>query len=175
MESLYRLIGLLIAIASFLVYRRQVRTASRLPLPPGPKGLPIVGNILDLPGKGVPEYEHWLRLREQHGPLSSISMFGKTLILVHDKQTAHDLLQKHSKFCSGRPGTEFATKLCGFGRWVVLQQDDEYLHRCRKLMYQHMGSEAAMAESSSVLELEVHRFLYRLLEQPETLVKHLKT
>ncbi|KJZ70820.1 hypothetical protein HIM_09779 [Hirsutella minnesotensis 3608] len=174
MSQLFVLGGFIIAMSGFITYWQNSRKTARSPLPPGPKPLPIVGNIMDLPPQGVPEFEHWLKHKDAYGPISSVSVLGQTLIILHDKQAALDLLQKRSRICSGRPGTEFA-KLCGYGKWVVLQQDDEYLRRCRKLMHQQLGTKSAVAEFSYIQEIEVRRFLFRILNGPETLVKHLKT
>ena len=45
----------------------QRRNAGRPPLPPGPKGLPLVGNINDLPKPGVFESHHWLQHKALYG------------------------------------------------------------------------------------------------------------
>lgn len=37
------------------------------PLPPGPAGKPIVGNISDLPPPGTQDWMHWLKHKEQYG------------------------------------------------------------------------------------------------------------
>lgn len=48
----------------------QSRKGSSLPLPPGPKPKPIVGNLADLPPDGVPEWEHWLKHKDLYGRMS---------------------------------------------------------------------------------------------------------
>lgn len=41
--------------------------APRAPLPPGPKGLPIIGNVgSDLP-RGGRDWEHWLKHKDLYG------------------------------------------------------------------------------------------------------------
>jgi hypothetical protein len=46
-------------------FRRHKK--SSLSLPPGPKGLPFLGNINDLPGSGVLEYHHWAKHKDLYG------------------------------------------------------------------------------------------------------------
>lgn len=43
------------------------RKKSPGPLPPGPVGKPIVGNISDLPPPGTQDWMHWLKHKEQYG------------------------------------------------------------------------------------------------------------
>ena len=45
----------------------QRRNAGRPPLPPGPKGLFLVGSVNDLPKPGVLEYHHWLKHKALYG------------------------------------------------------------------------------------------------------------
>lgn len=87
------------------------RSRSRLPLPPGPKGFPLVGNIADLPPPGVPEWQHWLKHRELYGPLSSVTVMGQTIILIHDKEMAVDLFEKQALKYSSRPSMVFGAEM----------------------------------------------------------------
>ncbi len=43
------------------------RNTGRAPLPPGPRGFPLVGNVNDLPKSGVLEAHHWLKHKELYG------------------------------------------------------------------------------------------------------------
>jgi hypothetical protein len=95
-------IGLTIyALRKLLLNHRQA------PLPPGPKRFPLVGNLTDLPKPGTSEYRHWLHLKDTYGPLLSLTVFGQTLVVIHDKDAALQLLDKQVSIYSGRPRMKF--------------------------------------------------------------------
>ena len=57
---------LLVSVLVLALIRR--RKNSTLPYPPGPKGYPILGNVLDLP-KNIPTCEIFQSLANDHGTL----------------------------------------------------------------------------------------------------------
>jgi hypothetical protein len=103
----------LAAFFALLVARSRHRrhSAHRLPLPPGPKGVPLLGNINDLPPPEALEYKHWLQHKQQYGPISSVTVMGQTIIIIHDKNAAFELMEKRASRHSGRPSMKFAMEL----------------------------------------------------------------
>lgn len=97
----------LLAIALWLCTSNQ----HLAPLPPGPKGLPLIGNINDLPPAGAPDYQHWIKFKELYGPLSCITVLGQTFIIIHDKAIAFELMEKRALKHSGRPKMQLATEM----------------------------------------------------------------
>ena len=75
-------------------------------LPPGPKPLPLVGNLFDLP-KGPP-WLHWDKFRKLYGPISSVTVLGRPLIILNDREVAVDLLEKSAAKYSDRPRLAFS-------------------------------------------------------------------
>jgi hypothetical protein len=67
------MVYVLVALVLFALYlvRKKFSAKARPPLPPGPKKLPLVGNIADLPPNGKPEYLHWLEHRDLYGIVDS--------------------------------------------------------------------------------------------------------
>ncbi|EFZ04142.2 Cytochrome P450 CYP620C3 [Metarhizium robertsii ARSEF 23] len=157
----------------FVYYLSRKRGKSNLP--PGPRGLPIVGNIMHLPPKGMPEYQHWLKFKDIYGSISSVTVLGTTLIIIHDRKAAHDILEKNSLKTSGRPKFYFGSDLCGYGKLLsFLQYNDTFRHH-RKLVHQQLGTKTAIARFRDIQDVESRRFLLRVLDDPLKLTQHIKT
>ncbi|GAB1312809.1 O-methylsterigmatocystin oxidoreductase [Madurella fahalii] len=150
-------------------------TTSELPLPPGPKGLPLVGGIADLPPKGGLEWQHWLKHKDLYGPISSVNVFGQTIILVHDLQVAFELLDKRGAKYSSRPRMVFAGEMCGYNERMPFQPYNKTFRQQRKLAGGVIGTKAAITRFHPVIDLEVRRFLVRTLNKPESVIDHLQT
>lgn len=100
-----------IALSFLIVYliTRCLRARKhKLPLPPGPKGLPILGNLNDLPNRGDREWEHWLKHKDLYGPISSLTVLGQTFVILNDAQIALELLKDRAPKYAGRPHQVFA-------------------------------------------------------------------
>ncbi|KNZ80003.1 Cytochrome P450 2B11 [Termitomyces sp. J132] len=77
-------------------------------LPPGPSRLPLLGNVLQVPGKHLTTY--FRRMVEEYGGLVSLKLAGSTVILVGDLKLAKHLLEKHSAKHSSRPVLPYVRK-----------------------------------------------------------------
>ncbi|KAK4937903.1 hypothetical protein LTR10_021544 [Elasticomyces elasticus] len=51
--------ALIVLVAIRFIWGWSKQTRKGLPLPPGPKGKPLIGNLSDLPPPGVQEWVHW--------------------------------------------------------------------------------------------------------------------
>lgn len=99
-------IGVLIAF--YLLAFIKLKYKKIAPLPPGPRGLPIVGNIRDLPPPNSLEFLHWVKHKEIYGPISSVTVLGQTIVIINDRKMAIELLEKRAAINSGRPMLKFA-------------------------------------------------------------------
>ncbi|KAF5023001.1 hypothetical protein F66182_4959 [Fusarium sp. NRRL 66182] len=143
--------------------------------PPGPKPLPLIGNARDFPPEGVPEYQHWLRHKDLYGPISSVTLLGTRLVIIHDREAAHDLLDKTAIKTSGRPSMTFANKICGYERIVLCQGYTSTFRRYRKMLHQELGTKTSAAQFQNAQEVQVNRQLVRALNEPGRWFEHLKT
>ncbi|EPS36614.1 hypothetical protein H072_9877 [Dactylellina haptotyla CBS 200.50] len=164
------LIGALLIVRQILSSQRK---GSKLPLPPGPKPLPIVGNLSDLPPPGPPEWEHWIKHKDLYGPISSITVLGQTIILIHDLEIAEDLLVKRAQNYSSRPHMFFAAEMCGFGHILTFQDYNDNLKQQRRLAAWQIGSNVSVKKLHPLIDIHSRRFLWRTLSNPDKYTKNL--
>ncbi|VUC35883.1 unnamed protein product [Clonostachys rosea] len=158
-----------------LVLRLLFRRIAGVRLPPAPKPWPLIGNITDLPPRGVPEYQHWLKHKDQLGILSSVRVLGQTILVIHDRDAAAELLEKRSKKTSGRPDMEFANQLCGYYRYFSTRQYDDVYRKNRRFAHQEIGTKKLAERYHGVQTAEVGHFLSNVLDEPAKLMEHLKS
>jgi hypothetical protein len=92
-----------IAVACLLVtyILTHVFRSNESPKLPGPRQLPFIGRIHDLPLHGT-----WFKFKEwgdKYGPLYATSMVGAQFIVITDEKIAEDMLVKRAKTYSDRP------------------------------------------------------------------------
>lgn len=168
--------GLQIAAASVAVVLyllHLLRKCESIPLPPGPRPLPFVGNINALPPPGRAEYLHWLKFKDTYGPLSSITVLGRPMIIIHDREAADQLLEKTSLKTSGRPTQPFAAE-CGFNQMLPGRQYNAESKRHRKFIHQQLGTSKAASKFNHIQDVESRRLLFRALDDPNNLMSHFK-
>ncbi len=76
----------------------------RLPLPPGPKGLPLIGNLWDVPVEYP--WVTYARWSSTYGDVIYLDTPGNPTVVINSAQAAVDLLEKRSGNYSDRPGID---------------------------------------------------------------------
>ncbi|EAU32059.1 conserved hypothetical protein [Aspergillus terreus NIH2624] len=174
--ALYTLVGTLVALAVvYLLKQLLLSKPPTAPLPPGPKPKPIVGNLGDLPPPGQQEWKHWLQFKKLYGPISSITIFGQTIVIINDAQVAFDLMEKRSSIYSSRPRMVFAGEMVGWNDALAMQTYSDKFRAYRKVMHRVLGSKAVTARFNPLQHVEIRRFLLRVLDKPNDLLQHIRT
>jgi hypothetical protein len=106
-DTLAPYIGAVVAVSlTYAALKRQaVRT--RLPLPPGPKPLPIIGNLLDIPREK--EWLTYLDWNKRYGDVVCVEALGLKVVILGSVCAINDLMEKRSAVYSDRPGTSMLT------------------------------------------------------------------
>ncbi|RAL13463.1 cytochrome P450 [Aspergillus homomorphus CBS 101889] len=166
------LIAVLLILAGYLATTLTSRK-KHPPLPPGPPRKPIIGNLNDLPRPGQKDWLHWLKHKELYGPISSLSVFGQTIIILNEARHAVDLLEKRSAIHSSRPQQNFA-EMSGWDNVLGSVKSTERLRETRKNLHREIGSNKSVARFNDVQTAEVGRFLVRVLASPGNLIQHIR-
>ncbi|KZT28753.1 cytochrome P450 [Neolentinus lepideus HHB14362 ss-1] len=148
-----------------LALLRRLTSRTPAPYPPGPKGLPLIGNLLDIPSE-----QPWKTVAdwgELYGDIVYINVLGNPFVFLNSPQAAADMLDKKSVIYSDRPTLTFATELAGYGKTVPLTQFGEEVRAMRRLLHSYMGTHIRAHKLSPMAEYETKGFLRRILNDPD--------
>ncbi|KAF9238245.1 cytochrome P450 [Melanogaster broomeanus] len=148
-------------------FRRQKHLP--YPLPPGPLGLPFVGNVL-----GINREAPWLTYAEwakTYGDIIHSRLLGKDIIIINSEKVAKDLIEGRSRNYSDRPylvanelfGMDFASILLPYG-------DKWRFHR--RFFHQTFRAES-VPRFGPMQQRRASQLLHRLLDKPLLLSEHL--
>ncbi|KAG0691872.1 cytochrome P450 [Suillus ampliporus] len=162
---------IILGAAAFLFSR--VRKNGQLPLPPGPRGLPLLGIIFNVPVK-----EHWIKFADwsrEYGDLLSGMVLGRQFIVINSVEVAEDLLEKQSALYSDRPRSIMAGELSGWGKILLLSDYNNWLRKQRKQFALDVGSPQIIRELFPMLAYENAKLLNNILGNPEALQSHIRS
>ncbi|KAH9889804.1 CyP450 monooxygenase [Cubamyces lactineus] len=164
------LLGLvLVLLVLQLLPLRTLRKGS-LPLPPGPRGLPLIGNMLDMP-----RYKPWIGLRDlttTYGSLVYLRVPRNPLLIIGDAETAFELLDKRSAYTSDRPTNPMA-ELMGMDGIFGLMSYGERWKRQRRNFWQHFHL-GVVAQYHAAQSVQARKFLVKLLQSPSRVKEHIR-
>ncbi|KAL6901166.1 cytochrome P450 [Trichoderma evansii] len=166
------LIQALIVLIGYTFYWQLFRKPKKN-LPPGPKGLPLIGNIFDLPGDGTPDFVHWRSITDKYGPLASITFMGQPMIIIANKEDAQEILEKKCSTSSTRPNFVFG-HYAGFGGIVSAQQHGKEFKLHRKFMHRGLGTKLLVSKYADIQELHAGLLVQETRKAPENIIQHLE-
>ncbi|KAI0035465.1 cytochrome P450 oxidoreductase [Vararia minispora EC-137] len=121
------------------------------------------------------EWLYWAKLRETHGPVVSVTVLGQPIVVLNTIEACQDLMEKRSSIYSGRPVLQFAGKMVGWDRQMILSEDGERHRAMRKMFARHIGTPATIREYKDMQEEETRLFLVEMAQKPEIVLTHLRS
>ncbi|EMD37511.1 hypothetical protein CERSUDRAFT_114152 [Gelatoporia subvermispora B] len=164
-------LGLLLA---FWRMRLRSKTSSyrTLPLPPGPKPLPLIGNTFHVPKSTEHPWRTYAKWAQTHGDVVHIQVLRKHLIVIHSLDGVHDLFDRRSSIYSDREITE-TIKLTGWDWNLGMMNYGQEWRAHRRLFYQYMNEQIVHTYDAHVRNGTRH--LLKLLHRdPKAYVRHLR-
>ncbi|KAK7472778.1 hypothetical protein VKT23_000886 [Stygiomarasmius scandens] len=144
---------------------------SRLRLPPGPRPLPVIGNVHQIPT--VSPEEGFTRWREDYGSVVHASIFGSSLIILNTMDAVQDLLEKKSAIYSDRPRFVLLSELMGWHNASTHVRYGPRFRKHRRFIHQTFNQQAVRS-LRPVQEKETFNLVQGFIESPEQFTQHIR-
>ncbi|KZT05281.1 cytochrome P450 [Laetiporus sulphureus 93-53] len=142
-------------------------------LPPGPKGLPLVGNALQMPL----EYQQYAFAAwgDKYGDIVYARVLQKHIVILNSVRAARDLLEKRGATYSDRPRFVLLNELIGSLKpnMALLSVGDEW-RKHRKWFQTTLSSRVSLDSYRPMQRREVIILLSNLLQTPQDFASHIK-
>ncbi|KAJ7190544.1 cytochrome P450 [Mycena pura] len=159
--------ALIIAAYYYFVQRGK----SRLPLPPGPKKLPLVGNLFDMPSTFEwVKYMEWSK--EYNSDILHLDVAGTSIIVLSSTEAAIDLLEKRAAIYSDRARLLMVNELMGWNFLLAFMKYGEQDHFSSApspqwLPYTFIVYPAKLQKFRPLERKACHEVLYDFLQKPD--------
>uniref|UniRef100_A0A0E0BVS5 Cytochrome P450 n=1 Tax=Oryza glumipatula TaxID=40148 RepID=A0A0E0BVS5_9ORYZ len=143
-----------VVVVSFLQLLKHVLlTPSRLPLPPGPRNLPVVGSAHRL----VNTLAHRVLrdLADVHGPLMHLRVGQVPVVVVTSKELARDILKTHDANFATRPKLVAGGIVAYDWTDILFSPSGDYWRKLRRLCIQEILSAKRILSFEHIREDEV--------------------
>ncbi|KAJ7482244.1 cytochrome P450 [Mycena galericulata] len=163
-------VGLSCLGLGMMLWKLRSMSNLRKMMPPGPPGLPFLGNVFQLP-----QFQ-WLRFTEwkaQYGPIISLNLAGQPVVVLNDHQIATDLLDRRSAIYSDRPQFIMAGEILTGGIFIAFSTYGELWKKLRRAAHEGLNHKVSQAYEP-IQEREAASLLKYMIEQPELWEDNLK-
>ncbi|CAN7069650.1 unnamed protein product [Brassica rapa subsp. trilocularis] len=162
MLDLFFFFTLLITVFVYTL-TRLIHKSKRVNLPPGPPGWPVVGNLFQFARSGKQFFEYVDEMKKTYGPILTLRMGIRTMIIISDANLAHEALIER--------GAQFATRPVETPTRKIFSSSDITVHSAmygpvwrslRRNMVQNILSSNRLKGFASVRKSAVDKLVERI-------------
>ncbi|XP_026408386.1 7-ethoxycoumarin O-deethylase-like [Papaver somniferum] len=149
---------LVLATYIFVVIGRRLksRNIGSLRFPPGPRGLPLVGNLLSL----EPDlHVYFAKLSKIYGPIIKLQLGRMCVIVLNSSSVAKEVLRDQDANFAGRDiPTSVLISTYG-GKDIIWGQNDQEWRKLRKILTHELLSNTSLDSSYSLRRSEIRQMV----------------
>ncbi|TMW81588.1 hypothetical protein EJD97_008802 [Solanum chilense] len=155
---------LLVAFLIILIFLLNKTKISRnTNLPPGPLGLPIIGNLHQY--DSVTPHIYFWKLSKKYGKIFSLKFGSTPIVVISSAKLAKEVMKTQDlAFCS-RPSTLCQQKLSYNSNDIVFSPYNDYWREIRKICLIHLFSLKKVQSFSPIRVDEVSRMIKKISQQ----------
>ncbi|KAJ7769577.1 cytochrome P450 [Mycena maculata] len=153
-------------LVSVALYNRR----TSFPRPPGPRGLPLVGNLFQLNDDSWNLFTQW---KADYGPIVHISLGGQEVVILNTFESAAELLEKRSAIYSDRPTLFVAREILTDGLFFTFVQYGALWRKMRRAAQQTFRKDG-VKDFWNIHEAEAAVLAKSLVDSPAEWEAHLR-
>ncbi|GKV34296.1 hypothetical protein SLEP1_g42674 [Rubroshorea leprosula] len=164
----FTLLAFLFSALLFFLSRKSKSKSKTLKLPPGPPGWPVVGNLFQFASSGKPFFQYVDDLRRKYGPIFTLKMGTRTMIILSDAKLCHEALIERGALFASRPRENPTRNIFSCNKFTVNAAVHGPVWRSlRRNMVQNMLSSTRLKEFRSAREKAMDKLVSRLRAEAE--------
>ncbi|KAJ2912527.1 hypothetical protein MD484_g7884, partial [Candolleomyces efflorescens] len=162
-----RTVSIVLLLLTFILKRLTSR--NKVPLPPGPRGYPIIGNVFDISNERP--WISYSKLAKKYGDIVMLEILGTKILILSSYKRAMDLMEGRSSIYSDRPPNTMLLEHMGFDAIFGLLPYGPKWRRQRRIFHQHFDSKVISRYHSAMSSASVS-FAKDMLSTPERFADH---
>ncbi|CAN4090821.1 unnamed protein product [Withania somnifera] len=161
------LLFLLLALPIILIFLLpKAKEGGKNTLPPGPIGLPLIGNLHQYDSL-TPHLYYW-KLSKKYGKIFSLKLGSTPMVVVSSAKLAKEVLKTQDLVFCSRPSILGQQKLSYNGREIIFAPYSDYWREMRKICVLHLFSLKKVQSFRPIREDEVSRMIKKISQQAAT-------
>lgn len=169
MTSIQAIVGGIVMFFAYTFIQSRNRSLS---LPPGPKGLPLLGMLGRMPREDAwVVFASWA---QKYGDIMHAQILQQHVIILHSLELTNQMLDKKSSIYSDRPALAMGGELVGWNRILALTPYGRLFRQYRRLFHRLMGKRTHLDGLLPGAQQEIVRLMRNILDRPEELRQHIR-
>ncbi|KAF8314213.1 cytochrome P450 [Clavulina sp. PMI_390] len=146
--------------AVFILYVRN--PAGKKHLPPGPSGIPWVGQVFKIPM--LHSHLYYTELARKYGDIYTVTALGQKLVVLNSYATAFELLGKRGSIHCNRPNYPFMRRFLGLEHVLALGDPDHSWKEERRLYQTLLNKEVSRVNYAKDIATQAQTYILHVIE-----------